>query len=284
MNSSSSADSGPLSSRPAGRRRAAAGSRLTGRRRGRRASRSPSRSRPGLASLLLAEPAELRCGAGRCAARAAPASRGSRRPGRGRPPRGTPRPSRVGLRHQRVVARLAVELDQLAQAADVGGVALDDLLEDRRPRGRSGGAPRACPRPAGPARRPRRSAPRRGTRARAAGARPRPRGPAASRASRTFRASSGRFEPRQASASRSDTSRSAGAARRASSRCSIARAKSFWTRWTRAAAESRRGLRGPERRAFSMSWSASARWPFLTSSSAIATYWSAAFSRLPSRA
>ena len=38
---------------------------------------------------------------------------------------------RVGLRHQRVVARLAVELDQLAQAADVGGVALDDLLEDR---------------------------------------------------------------------------------------------------------------------------------------------------------
>ena len=40
---------------------------------------------------------------------------------------------RVGLRDQGVVARQAVQLDELAQAPDVLRVALDDLLEEGRP-------------------------------------------------------------------------------------------------------------------------------------------------------
>jgi hypothetical protein len=53
---------------------------------------------------------------------------------------------------------------------------------------------------------------------------------------------------------------------------------------TCAAADSRLGLRGPERSDLSMSCSASARWPFFSSSSAIAMYSPAAFSWWPSRA
>ena len=130
MNSSSSAESGPLSSsRPPCR--AGGGGGATGGSGGAAAGRGPPRSRPG-SPLLLAEPAELgavllvvrleldqhledRGGLVEAAAREVGLDH-----------------LRVGLRHQHVVPRLPVELDELGQAADVGGVALDDLLEERR--------------------------------------------------------------------------------------------------------------------------------------------------------
>ena len=131
MNSWSSADSGPLSSRPAGPPAPRARLQAHGQRGNRQLVEVRLEAACGLVSLLLAEPAELRAvlvvvrlelhqhledGGG-----VVEAARGEVRLDH----------LRVGLRHQRVVARLAVELDQLAQAADVGGVALDDLLEDR---------------------------------------------------------------------------------------------------------------------------------------------------------
>ena len=205
MNSWSSADSGPLSSMPAGSP-ARSARRLEAHGAAAGAGRlSKSISKPPGAGLPAARAASgASSGAARCAARAAPASRGSRRPGRGRPPRGTPRPSRVGLRHQRVVARLAVELDQLAPGCGCARGCAGRSAGGARRRGRSGGARRACPRPAGAARRPRRSGPRRGTPARAAGARPRPRGRAASRrledragVVRPLRAEAGLREPQR---------------------------------------------------------------------------------------
>ena len=132
MNSWSSAESGPLSSMPAGPPARRGGSRLDGQRRepaacSRSTSKPPagwppccSRSQRSFDAVLVVVRLELhqhledRGGLVEAARREVGLDH-----------------LRVGLRHQRVVARLAVELDQLGQAADVGGVALDDLLEDR---------------------------------------------------------------------------------------------------------------------------------------------------------
>ena len=130
MNSSSSADSGPLSSMPAGPPARSRGLEAHGQGGNRRPLEVHLEAARGLASLLLAEPAELRSVL--VVVRLELHQHLEDRGGLVEAPRREVRLDhrRVGLRHQRVVARLAVELDQLAQAADVGGVALDDLLED----------------------------------------------------------------------------------------------------------------------------------------------------------